>query len=299
MNITVTGNLGSGKSTVCKELEKLGYEVVSTGGIFRQIAAEEGLSVIQLNERVQKEAAEGIHDIDDRIDNLTTKLGREKDNMVFDSRLAWHFVENSFKVFLTVDINTAADRVQKAGRETESFDSLEECRESLLKRQFVEQERFSDLYGINYYNMKNYNLILETTHAAPEQIVEELLRQLKDYEEGRFTNRVLLNPASLYPTRRMGELSREILNGYLADQTGSSYGNLSCGINNNSFYVLDGHYRLLAAHLNKCLFVQAQVDPDAQIPETEESVISEFEGHGKFRYRFYPDREKKDSLLRF
>lgn len=38
MNITITGNLGSGKSSIGKILKEKGYEIVSTGNIFRQLA---------------------------------------------------------------------------------------------------------------------------------------------------------------------------------------------------------------------------------------------------------------------
>ena len=42
MNITITGNLGSGKSSVAKILKEKGYEYSSTGNIFRQLAMEKG-----------------------------------------------------------------------------------------------------------------------------------------------------------------------------------------------------------------------------------------------------------------
>ena len=45
MNITITGNLGSGKSSVAKIIVKKGYEFVSTGNIFRQLAMQKGVSV--------------------------------------------------------------------------------------------------------------------------------------------------------------------------------------------------------------------------------------------------------------
>ena len=45
MNITITGNLGSGKSSIGKILKEKGYEIVSTGNIFRQLAMDKGLSV--------------------------------------------------------------------------------------------------------------------------------------------------------------------------------------------------------------------------------------------------------------
>lgn len=40
MNITITGTLGAGKSTVCKELEKKNMEVITAGSIFRGLANE-------------------------------------------------------------------------------------------------------------------------------------------------------------------------------------------------------------------------------------------------------------------
>ena len=39
MNITITGNLGGGKSSVCKELEKYGFKIITGGGLFRDIAS--------------------------------------------------------------------------------------------------------------------------------------------------------------------------------------------------------------------------------------------------------------------
>lgn len=44
MHITITGRLGSGKTTVCRILsDKYGYEIYSTGKINRAIAAERAL----------------------------------------------------------------------------------------------------------------------------------------------------------------------------------------------------------------------------------------------------------------
>jgi len=44
--IRVSGNIGSGKTTLSKRLAKeLGYGYHYTGGIFRKLAAEAGLSI--------------------------------------------------------------------------------------------------------------------------------------------------------------------------------------------------------------------------------------------------------------
>ena len=46
MHITITGRLGSGKTTVARMLaEKRSYTYYSTGNIMRELAAEAGLSI--------------------------------------------------------------------------------------------------------------------------------------------------------------------------------------------------------------------------------------------------------------
>ena len=59
MNITITGNLGSGKSSVAKILKEKGYEYSSTGNIFRQLAMEKGMSVEAFNKQVNEAAGRG------------------------------------------------------------------------------------------------------------------------------------------------------------------------------------------------------------------------------------------------
>lgn len=282
MNITITGNLGSGKSTVCKELAKAGYQIISTGTIFREIAKERGLSVKELNEVVDEEIAAGRHDIDDMIDNRSKRLGEELDNAVFDSRMAWNFVGTSFKVFLTVDINEAAKRVFHDNRDTENYPSVEECKKALLKRQLLEQGRFEKLYNIDYYSMNNYNLVLETTNAAPEVIANVILEQYESYKKQEFSQKLLLNPASVYPTGTKTFSGKKV----------------RVGLKNNEWYVLGGQDRLLEAIRNKQTFIEATAE-NGEIPETEQSVIEAFEEAGEFRYKKYPVKQDEKNLIHF
>ena len=135
MNITITGNLGSGKTSVCRELEKSGFTIISAGDIFRQIASEKGMTVIELNEAAKKDRS-----IDDLLDSRSTQLGREMDHTVFDSRLAWNFVENSFKVFLLVDTQEAARRVFDGdSRSAEEYQNVQEAGIGLESRAKLEQ----------------------------------------------------------------------------------------------------------------------------------------------------------------
>lgn len=297
MNITITGNLGSGKSTVCKELAKIDYQIISTGTIFREIAKERGLSVVELNEEVNKEIAAGKHDIDDMIDNRSKRLGDELDNAVFDSRLAWNFVAESFKVFLMVDINEAATRVFHDNRDSETYASVQECKNALLERQLLEQERFAKLYGIDYYNMNNYNLVLETTNARPEVIAAEILKRFEEYKQQKFKQIMLLNPTSVYPTESLGQV-QEYAFSQATQEENDSYLSIEVGLKNNEWYVLDGQKKLLEAICRKQPFIYA-VAGKSSVPQPEQSDISAFEKAGHFQYKKYPVEQEEKNLIHF
>lgn len=199
MNITITGNLGSGKSSVAKILKEKGYEYSSTGNIFRQLAMEKGLSVEEFNKQVNEAASRGDHSVDKMIDDTTTRIGEERDHVVFDSRLAWHFAPKSFKVFIITDIDEASRRVfnDSLRANSESYESQAACRKALINRQKLETVRYKEIYDIDYYDMSNYNLVIESTSAAPDEIVHEILDKMTAYQNGDFDKLLELNPSSI------------------------------------------------------------------------------------------------------
>lgn len=199
MNITITGNLGSGKSSVAKILKERDYEYSSTGNIFRQLAMEKGLSVEEFNRQVNEAAKRGDHSVDKMIDDTTTRIAKERDRVVFDSRLAWHFAPESFKVFIITDIDEASRRVfhDSLRANSESYESQEACRKALINRQKLETVRYKDIYDIDYYDMNNYNLVIESTNASPDEIAQEILDKMEEYQNGIFEKLMELNPSSV------------------------------------------------------------------------------------------------------
>lgn len=199
MNISITGNLGSGKSSVAKILKEKGYEIFSTGSVFRQLAMEKGVSVEEFNRQVNEAASRGDRSVDKMIDDTTTRIDAERDNVVFDSRLAWNFAPKSFKVFVITDIDESSRRVfndsMRAG--SESYPSQEECKRALIHRQKLETVRYKEIYGIDYYDMSNYNLVIESTNASPEEIAQEILDRMAEYQKGGFDKLMELNPSSI------------------------------------------------------------------------------------------------------
>src|SRR3989344_4557090 len=105
--ITLAGKPGSGKSTTSKKLaERLGFERFSSGDLFRAIAKERAVDVLTINQTAETEKA-----IDLEVDEKLRQIGATKNNLVIDSRMAWHWMPYSFKVYLDLDILVAARRI--------------------------------------------------------------------------------------------------------------------------------------------------------------------------------------------
>lgn len=180
-HISITGDLGSGKSSVAKIIcSKRPYEYFSTGSLQRKLAAEKGMNTLELNY-----LSETTNSIDDYIDAFLKNIDADKDSekrYILDSRLAWHFVKSSFKVFLIVKPEIAAQRVlsDKERSNEPSANDMEDAMKSLLERQEVESRRFKKLYDINYRDQSNYDLVLDTSYLSPEEVAEKILQAVED-----------------------------------------------------------------------------------------------------------------------
>ncbi|MDR2338030.1 MAG: cytidylate kinase family protein [Deltaproteobacteria bacterium] len=171
--ITISGMLGSGKSTVSKMLaEKLGYEYYSTGMAFRNLAEKKGITVIELNQLSFQDLS-----IDQEIDSSFAQLAQQNISYVIDSRLAFFFVPTSLKIKLDVDINVAGRRIfeDKCRTQEQHYQTLAEATAALAKRRALEVTRWLELYGVNIEDLKNFDLIIDSTNKTPEQICAEII----------------------------------------------------------------------------------------------------------------------------
>ena len=273
MNITITGNLGSGKSSIGKVLKEKGYEIVSTGNIFRELAMEKGLSVEEFNKQVNEATRKGDRSVDKMIDDTTAKIGRERDNVMFDSRLAWNFVPDSFKVFVITDIDEASRRVfnDSVRANSESYESQEACKKALVHRQEMESVRFKEIYQIDYYDMSNYNLVIESTNAAPAEIAAEILEKLEDYQAGKFTKLMELNPSSIF-------VNDDVPND----------GEVTVNEVNGTWFLKSGLDAFTRAITEGRKFIPVKVDASYQPIIQEKEVYEAFEKRTGINYKKYP-----------
>ena len=171
MIITISGIAGSGKSTVAKLLaKKLSYKHYSIGDFMRQIAKERSLTLLELSKEAEKDQS-----IDRELDKKQIELGKKEDNFVIDSRLGFHFIPKSKKIFLEVDINEAANRILKEKREHEQYKDIQESLEKIKTRINCEDKRYKSYYNMDYHDKKHYDVIIDTTNIRPEEVVKRAL----------------------------------------------------------------------------------------------------------------------------
>ena len=172
MRITISGTPGSGKSTVAKMLaKKLGYKHYSMGDFQREIAEERKISILELSKLEEEDQS-----IDQEVDQRQIALGREEDDFVIDSRLGYHFIPKSIRVYLDADFETRAKRIMADTIRKENNVTLESTKEAIQTREASEKKRYKEYYDQDPNDRKNYDLIIDTTDISAEEAVEKIMK---------------------------------------------------------------------------------------------------------------------------
>jgi CMP/dCMP kinase len=283
--ITVSGLIGTGKTSVARQLAReLGADFFSSGNFQRSVASRHGLTILELNLRAESDPS-----LDREIDDETRKLRGAAKSFVIDARIAWHFLPDSFKLFLVASPTIAAARVLADQRgHTETYADLVSARRDIVERQSSEWRRFKTLYGIDLFDPRNYDAVIETTFSSPDEVIRLAKRLIVGDASG---DRLWLAPRSLFPTalpasdeadRRRGEPVELV-------QVG------------NSFFVVAGHAEVSRALEAGDPFVagalRARDDEDAfpgvtcaryAEEQTSASLLSEWQTRHGFRFLDLP-----------
>lgn len=206
--ISITGDLGSGKSTVAKRIcAEIGFDYFSTGTIQRKIAEERGIDTLQLNQLCGSDKS-----VDDLIDGRLRQMNEDgTTDIVLDSRLAWFFVGKSFKVYLTALHTVAAERVLNDDKRVgEPVGNKMEVLNNLLERQRMENERFKDFYNADCFNLDNFDLIVDSSKSTVEDIAARIIEEFRKHCSGDSAQTRWISPLLPVPApgcRREGELA--------------------------------------------------------------------------------------------
>ncbi|MFH1180349.1 MAG: cytidylate kinase family protein [Candidatus Bathyarchaeota archaeon] len=159
--ITVAGHHGSGRSTNAKLLaDSLGLKYLSTGMLFRERAAELGVSLEEMN-RIASEDP----DFDNWLDNRAKSESRKR-GIVIDANLsAWMAEDPDLRIYVTCPFEERVKRI--AGREGRTLSEVEQ--ETRVREDF-EQHRYKEYYDIDLSDLSVYDVIINTSLFSVEAI---------------------------------------------------------------------------------------------------------------------------------
>ena len=169
--ITITGFPGSGKSSTADGVAAvLGYQRFSSGDFMRAMAETRGVSLDELQQIAKTDPS-----VDRDIDQAVRDAGA-RESLVIDSRTAFHWIPQSFKVFLKIDPHVAAERtfahIQSKGRLSQEATSVTDVYEKMLLRIESECERYKTKYGIDYRDESQFDLVVDTAAHPLDEVVQ-------------------------------------------------------------------------------------------------------------------------------
>ena len=171
MIVTIGGLAGTGTTTLAELLsEKLDIPYISAGFVFREMAAEKGMSVLEFSE-----FAEGNDDIDKEIDRRQAEKAKLADNLIVEGRLSAFFVDNAdLKLWLITPFDVRSKRI--SDREGKAVDV---AKNEIITREKSEALRYKEIHNIDISNMDIYDLIINTDSFDPQSISEIIIQTLK------------------------------------------------------------------------------------------------------------------------
>lgn len=170
MIITFGGLAGSGTTTAADVLsKKLNIPFISAGSIFRYMAKEREMSLLEFSKFAEDNTA-----IDIELDKRQVEIAKKSENLIIEGRLSAHFVDADLRIWLLAPLDIRAERV--CNRESKSMERVEE---EIKIREESEALRYLDIHNIDINNLDIYDLILNTKRFDPDSISKIILTTLK------------------------------------------------------------------------------------------------------------------------
>lgn len=170
MIITIGGLAGSGTTTAAKILsENLNIPFVSAGDIFRQMAAEKGMDVLEFSK-----LAENDINIDTEIDHRQSEMAKKSKDLIVEGRLSAYFVDADVKVWMIAPFDVRSERISQ--RESKPVETV---KKEIRIREDSEALRYKEIHDIDINNLDVYDLILNTSSFQANSVAEIIAKVTK------------------------------------------------------------------------------------------------------------------------
>ena len=170
--VAVAGPHGSGRSTQARMIaETYGLRYVSAGTLFRERAAELGLSLEEMSRRASED-----RDFDGYLDRRTREEARVG-GVVIDATLSGWMAEGAhIRMYLSCPLNERVRRIaEREGR------PLGEVEAETRFREDCERRRFREYYSVDVDDLSVYDLVVNTALFGAEATARILKSVIDEY----------------------------------------------------------------------------------------------------------------------
>src|SRR5574344_1172091 len=167
LRIAISGKSGCGNTTVSTLLAKtLNLKLINF--TFRQLAAEQGITLAEVIERAKTDDS-----FDITVDTRQVELAR-KESCVLGSRLAiWMLKEADMKIYLLASDDLRARRIlNREGGDLAQIKSFTAMRDG------EDSRRYKKLYDIDNNDYSFADMKVDTSCNVPDEIVQHVLDEL-------------------------------------------------------------------------------------------------------------------------
>ena len=180
MLISITGKPCSGKSTIAKILEKnYHFKRISMGDMFKEEAAHRGMSIEEFTAFRVTDPSFDVY-MDKQIPTFIKKF--EGQDVIIESRVAWHFLPKSFKVFIELDEDEIARRLVNSDRVgREKYTNYDEAKKTTMNRWNSELEVYKKTYNIDCSDLSQFDLVLNSKDKTPEELAKIVFKKCKSF----------------------------------------------------------------------------------------------------------------------
>lgn len=180
-NITISGRIGSGATTLAKHLsEKLSWEMLDGGKIMRKIQAEMGAGVEETSKRPDN--------FDLEYEEMVAKTLKDESGHIIQSHLAGfdaQGIPGVFKIFVVCEDRDGVDKVDVRIDRLVNRDgvSIDQAKHEIIERDRQNLDKWRRLYANNdqewvYWDKKYYDLIVNTYEHNQEETLKIVLEKL-------------------------------------------------------------------------------------------------------------------------